>query len=515
LSIESLKALFDAGHPCIRISTYEESEAIELVSEVASRLPAKPTVWVWSCASGLRDATIANAEPVPESHSAAVAIAGLRAKLGQPAVCIFLDLLDQLDDARVRREWREFVDWMLLESERRIPPTSATGAAFRGRAVTLVMIDHRSEALPLVESFSVRFDLAMPNDDEITEIVRKTLARLSKQSKITNELSTDESRAVIQNMRGLSRRQVAQVAHELVADDRKLTKADIARVIQSKRRLLQGVGVLEFVDSPTTLDDVGGLERLKKWLRQRERIFDTDASKFGLTPPRGVLLLGVQGAGKSLAAKSIATAWRRPLMRLEAGRLYDRYVGESERRLRDAFTQAEAMAPVVLWIDEIEKAFASAAAQSTDGGLSQRMFGALLTWMQDRTAPVFLVATANNIEALPPELLRKGRFDEIFFIDLPNDAARRQILTVHLTKRDQMTAAIDLPAVSSAADGLSGAEIEQAIIAALTTCFAENSALTTERLIEAITASPPLSITMAERIAELRAWAKGRCVPAD
>ena len=226
-------------------------------------------------------------------------------------------------------------------------------------------------------------------------------------------------------------------------------------------------------------------------------------------------MLGVQGAGKSLCAKAIATAWQRPLLRMDVGALYDRYVGESERRLRDSLGQAEAMAPIVLWIDEIEKAFASAASQSTDGGLSKRMFGTLLTWMQEHTAPVFLVATANDIEALPPELLRKGRFDEIFFVDLPREDTRAQIFAIHIKKRRRDPDHFDLAHLAATAEGFSGAEIEQAVISALHEAFAQNTNLTTQHILHAVKTSPPLSVTMAEKVTALRHWAKTRCVPAD
>jgi SpoVK/Ycf46/Vps4 family AAA+-type ATPase len=226
-------------------------------------------------------------------------------------------------------------------------------------------------------------------------------------------------------------------------------------------------------------------------------------------------MLGVQGAGKSLCAKAIATAWQRPLLRMDVGALYDQYIGQSERRLRDALRQAEMMAPIILWIDEIEKAFASAASRSTDGGLSQRMFGTLLTWMQEHREPVFLVATANDIEALPPELLRKGRFDEIFFVDLPGKPTRRRIFEIHLKKRHRDPARFNLNRLAEASEGYSGAEIEQAVIAALHDAYADKADLDTERLVKAVEASPPLSVTMAEHVAALRAWAKGRCVPAE
>ncbi len=220
-------------------------------------------------------------------------------------------------------------------------------------------------------------------------------------------------------------------------------------------------------------------------------------------------------AASSSKHQAIATAWQRPLLRMDPGALYDRYIGESERRLRDALRQAEVMAPIILWIDEIEKAFASAASRSSDGGLSQRMFGSLLTWMQEHTAPVFLVATANDIEALPPELLRKGRFDEIFFVDLPKKTTRRKIFAIHLRKRKRNPEKFDLPALAEASDGFSGAEIEQAVISALHDAFADDAQLTTERIVATLRESPPLSVTMAEKVQALRRWAKGRCVPAD
>ena len=200
---------------------------------------------------------------------------------------------------------------------------------------------------------------------------------------------------------------------------------------------------------------------------------------------------------------------------MDVGALYDRYIGESERRLREALQQAERMSPIVLWIDEIEKGFASAASQSSDGGLSKRMFGALLTWMQEHTAPVFIIATANDIEALPPELLRKGRFDEIFFVDLPNLEARATICAIHLRKRKRDPKNFDIGQIAEASEGFSGAEIEQAIISALHDAFAAGKELCTPQIIEALRRSPPLSVTMKEKVAELRCWASGRCVPAD
>ncbi|MHC4738906.1 MAG: AAA family ATPase [Planctomycetota bacterium] len=298
-------------------------------------------------------------------------------------------------------------------------------------------------------------------------------------------------------------------------DDHIFNDEDINSIIANKRRMIQRGGLLEYVQTPLSLDEIGGMRKLKKWLKNRKDAFSSGAETFGITAPRGVLMLGIQGAGKSLCAKAVATAWKQPLLRLDPGSLYASYVGESERNLRNALNQTEMMSPVVLWIDEIEKAFASAASQSTDGGLSKRMFGTLLTWMQEHQEPVFVIATANDIEALPPELLRKGRFDEIFFVGLPNPDTRKKIFEIHIKKRNRDAAKFNLDALAETSEGYSGAEIEQAVIAALHEAYANKADLTTARILSALKTSPPLSVTMAEKVQALLAWAKDRCVPAD
>ncbi len=378
---------------------------------------------------------------------------------------------------------------------------------------TIVLIDAEEHSPPGLDRMCVRAHPPLPDDEGLRDAVRSALAEIQD---VDVELTRESSRAILANLRGLTRAQARQAILEVVSADKKLDGSDIAGVLKAKRRSLGGSGLLEFVESPADMNEIGGLSQLKRWLKERDQSLSERARLYGITPPRGILLLGVQGAGKSLCAKAVATAWQRPLLRLDPGVLYDRYVGESERRLRDALRQTEAMSPVVLWIDEIEKAFASAAAQSTDGGLSQRMFGTLLTWMQEHDEPVFMVATANNIEALPPELLRKGRFDEIFFVDLPDAEARKRIFEIHLRRRRRNPDAFDLDLLSARAEGYSGAEIEQCVVAALHTAFSEGAPdVTTEHLVRAVEISPPLSRTMAERLSHLRRWAQGRCVPAD
>jgi len=322
---------------------------------------------------------------------------------------------------------------------------------------------------------------------------------------------------MVRNLRGMTRRQVEQVVLDLISVERRLTDADINKLLAHKRQMLHRGGLLEYVESPVTLDEIAGLTRLKHWLRQREHTLSGNVHAGGmeLHPPKGVLMLGVPGAGKSLCAKAVATAWGRPLLRLDPSVLYDRYIGESERRLRDALRQAEAMSPIILWVDEIEKGFASAASRSVDGGLSQRMFGTLLNWMQEHTEPVFLFATANNLEALPPELLRKGRFDEIFFVDLPGRSVRRDIFRIHLDKRGLNPGVFDVEQLADASDGYTGSEIEQAIVAASHDAASRGAQPDTAAVLNALQTSPPLSVTMAEHVNRLRDWAAGRCVRAD
>jgi len=489
------KHLVRARHACIRIVTDDEPVAFDLACEAAAI--AQLGLLQWSVLDGLRNGNLADAKPVEGTEQPAAALYSVRRSNAAACMLTTLDLVPHLDDPRVLRAWRELVEH------------------FRVVGGCLVMIDHRESVPPIVAAMSTLLRPSLLNDEKIDEIVRRTLRAQNRERPVEVKLTKKEAGALMRTLRGLTARQVQQVVLDAIADDRELSIGDLDEVIRTKRRMLQVEGLLEFVEAPTALEDIGGLNALKLWLSRRAKSFSPEATAFGLTPPRGMLLLGVQGAGKSLCAKAVATSWKRPLLRLDPSVLYDRYVGESERRLRDALRQAEAMSPLVLWIDEIEKAFASAAAQSTDGGLSQRMFGTFLTWLQEHRSGVFVVATANTVEALPPELLRKGRFDEIFFVDLPSASARLKIFKVHITKRKRDLAKFDLPALVAASEGYSGAEIEQAVVSDLHTAFDAGRDLTTAGLLVAIKGSPPLSVTMAESVAELREWAKTRCVPAD
>ena len=491
---KSLESLFRGGHSCVSISTFEEPEAVDAAREAAMELVLP--IYVWSINHGVADGLISGSLPVPDTEHPAAALYHL-SQVKQRCVAILLDLAGHLKDERTLRMLRD------------------TMTDFERLGSHLVLIDHQEQLPPVVRGLATAFEMSLPEEEELQQIVKDTLRERHQKRAISIELKRGELTAVVRALSGLNRRQVRQIILDACADDAKFCAEDLPQILARKRTLLQGGGLLEYVETPVTLDDVGGLRRLKYWLEHRKLSLSDEAVAFGLQPPPGLLMLGVQGAGKSLSAKAVATAWQRPLLRMDVGALYDRYIGESERRLRESLRQAERMAPVVLWIDEIEKAFAGAANQSTDGGLSRRMFATILTWMQDHTAPVFIIATANDIEALPPELLRKGRFDEIFFVDLPDDDARQQIFSIHLRKRKRDPKRFDLPKLARTAEGFSGAEIEQAILSAMHDAFAKGTELTTDGIIAAVKASPPLSVTMAERIAAMREWSKGRCVPAD
>ncbi|MFM9957517.1 MAG: AAA family ATPase [Phycisphaerales bacterium] len=517
MDITRLKQFVLSRHACVRVVTHEEADVVELALGVAHELSLQ--VLAWSVTDGVRAISATEEPPVPNTSNPAQGLRWLRQSVRKPTMIVLRDVSEQLRDSVNLRAFRDLVESVRNGSVGVGYPSGNAGAGVLSRSVVL-MVDHSADVPAVVSAESALYEVRAPNDEDIRVLVKAAVRNVASdgRGRIGIKIAGGEEQfldALVQNLRGLTRRQVRQLVTEIVATDRTLSDDDIAQVQRGKRALLRGAGVLEFVEAPTSMDRIGGLNRLKKWLAHRELSFSEGARDFGLMPPRGVLLLGVQGAGKSLAAKAIATAWKRPLMRLDPGALFDKYIGETERKLRDALAQAEAMSPVVLWIDEIEKGFASAAAESTDGGVGRRMFGTLLTWMQEHRAPVFLVATANDIAALPPELLRKGRFDEIFFVDLPDRAARETIWRIHLTARKREPSAFDLGALADASEGYSGAEIEQAVLSAMHECFATRAEPTTERLMAAARSSPPLSATKREALASLRHWAQGRCVQAD
>jgi SpoVK/Ycf46/Vps4 family AAA+-type ATPase len=380
----------------------------------------------------------------------------------------------------------------------------------------LILIDGTSLSHD-IQRLSVEFDLPWPTHEELEAIVKQTYQRVKQRrvEDVTSTLTRKEMEQLINTLRGLTPTQVERIVTAVILDDFTFNAADILKVVEAKRELLGSLGCLETISVDVAVEDVGGLGNLKRWLKVRRGGFSRKAEEFGLEPPRGVLMLGVPGCGKSLCARAVAADWSMPLLRLDPGVLYQKFIGESESRLRQALKQAEAMAPAVLWVDEIEKAFASASSESADGGLSKRMFGTLLSWMQDHRHPIFIIATANDVSALPPELMRKGRFDEVFFVDLPSCQTRAEILAIHLRRRGREPKNFDLDSLAQTAGDFSGSELEQAVTAALFRAFSENKELSTEHLLAEIKQTRPLAVLSREQVHQLRTWAAERCVLAD
>jgi len=492
--IERLKQLINSAYCCISIVTYEELYALEVVRQAA--IEVNRGMLIWSVAGGVKEGLLAESPFVADTETPAAGLCHLAAAK-EGTICVTLDLTEHLKGGLAVRSLRELIE------------------RFEKNGNSLVMIDSSDKLPEVIKSYARPFEISFPNKKELHDIIVKTLRRIHQKKPIEVGITKEGLETIIRNLRGLTRRQAERIIIDAVAEDSRFVDSDINRVIASKRRMIQRGGLLEYIQTPLDLSEIGGMNRLKEWLKHRKDAFSPDAESFGLQPPKGVLMLGVQGAGKSLCAKAIATAWQQPLLRMDPGALYNSYIGESERNLREALRQIELMSPVILWIDEIEKGFASAASQSTDGGLSKRMFGTLLTWLQDHEAPVFVIATANDIEALPPELLRKGRFDEIFFVDLPRESVRKDIFAIHLKKRGRDPRQFDLARLAEASDGYSGSEIEQAVISALHQAYAKKTDVDTDLIVSALENSPPLSVTMAETVEDLRDWSQGRCVPAD
>src|SRR5437588_1259947 len=388
------------------------------------------------------------------------------------------------------------------------------GQKFSANRRTLILTAPSISMPPELESLVEYVDLPLPDLPRLRQIVEETFKRLSKAH--TLQLKLDESgvNAMAANLRGMTEEEAERAISQTLVARYGLCSETITDVLEAKKELLRHSGMLEFSDASENMASVGGLDNLKRWLAQRRGAWEDAARKFGLEPPRGVIILGVQGCGKSMCAGAMAGEWKLPLVKFDTAAVYDKYIGETEKRIQKVFQVAEGLAPCVLWIDELEKVFAGSGADSAsaDAGVSSRLLASFLSWMQDRKAAVFVAATCNNVTVLPPELIRKGRFDELFFVDLPDAAERKQIFAIQLTKRKRNLADYDLDRVAAAATGFSGAEIESAVQTGLYAAFARKQELSNEDLLTALSSTVPLSITRSEEIAELRGWAKERAV---
>lgn len=480
-----------AGTPLLLIETQEEALLTDAFRHVVAEL-LRPC-WRWSITSGLSRLDLDDPS-VPSANDSSAVLDVMRRE-SQRGIWLLLDFNPYLRYAMNIRMLREIVLGQSAAPQ------------------TVVLIGSKIELPPELEPLAARFDMRLPNDAELTRLLREEAFAYSRENAGKNvRIDIQAQRTVIRYLRGLSLHQARRITRELIYADGLIGPDDIPRAQQARFGLLGRDGVVSLEPDVVQMDQVAGLNRLKHWIQQRRAVFTADSPPKGLDRPRGMLLLGVQGAGKSLAAKACAGGFGVPLLRLDFGALYNKFHGETERNLRDALATADAMAPCVLWCDEIEKGLATS---DSDDGVSRRVLGTLLTWMNERRAPVFIVATANDIQRLPPEFLRKGRFDEVFFVDLPGCEARHDTFAIHLRRRDQDLTRFDLDSLAASSDGFSGAEIEQAIVSALYDAYADSAALSDDRIRSALARTRPLSVLMGEHIAALRAWAHERCVPAD
>ena len=482
-----LELILRSGTPLILVETHEEGRVRDLFRGIVLRIN-KP-LFCWTVTDGLQRIDLDL--PAQQHNRDAEAVLRQIRETQVGGIYLLLDFHPYLQDPVNQRLLKE-----ICQQEGRHH---------------VVLVSPRLKLPEDLRRRAARLQLTLPDAGRLRQIIRETANIWSIQNE-RRKVRTDSRTLdrLVQNLSGLSETDARRLARQVIFDDGAITESDLPEVMQAKYELLGRDGVLSFEYETERFAEVGGMRHLKSWLELRRQALAQPAT--GLDPPRGILLLGVQGCGKSLAARAVAGIFGVPLLHLDFGAIYNKYHGESERNLRQALRTAELMSPCVLWMDEIEKGLSTGDA---DGGTSRRILGTLLTWMAEHRQPVFLVATANNIEDLPPELVRKGRFDEIFFVDLPAEDVRAEILRIHTAKRGHALPADACQALARLSEGFSGAELEQAVVSARYAAHAREESLDARHIESALRATRPLSVLMAERIQALRDWARDRTVPVD
>src|SRR5215469_5031346 len=520
-TLERLKVLIDSSTPIVVMETVEEMRAVRMVRAASSALNLAS--FEWTIASGLArcgsdsavDLAITsgvlppggysghlpdadNAKALYNSREPAQMLANLEA-LSVEAAFILKDLHRHMDDPVVVRRLRD------------------VGQKFATNRRTVILTAPKISIPPELASLVEFLELPLPDRQRLRQIIDEVLVRISKTHTLQRRLEAAGLDAMAENLRGLTEEEAERTISQALVARYALCPEIVTDVLDAKKDLLKRSEMLDFVEASNALADVGGLDNLKRFLAQRRGSWEAQARDFGLDPPRGVIILGVQGCGKSMCARAIAGEWKLPLVKFDTAAVYDKYIGETEKRIQKVFQVAEGLAPCVLWIDELEKVFAGSGpdSASADAGVSSRLLASFLSWMQDRKAPVFVAATCNNVTVLPPELIRKGRFDELFFVDLPNQAERQQILSIQAAKRKRNAAGFDVREVAAAARAYPGAELEALVQTALYAAYSQKQQLTTQHLLAAIQATVPLSTTRAEETEALREWAEKRAVPAS
>ncbi len=492
---EEIDTLIRARYPVLYLVSWEEKKLERSLAALASRRNKK--AWVWSCTQGLipfgtpPDATKTRNSPTRDPIQALDAVLSSN----EGAVYMFEDLHPYLarNQFAVIRKLREVAH------------------ALKNSYKTVVIISPLLELPVELEKEVTVLHMGLPCIDELSELLDRIVAEVKDNPHVKVRVDAASRERLLRAALGLTLSEAENVFARIIVSTGVLDGNDVSAVLAEKKQIIAKAGLLEYFEAQEDFSQVGGLEEIKEWLVRRGQAFSDKAREFGLPPPRGILLLGVQGCGKSLCAKAVSSRWRLPLLRFDIGRMFGSLVGSSEENMRRAIQVAESVAPAILWVDEIDKAFAGVARSGgSDGGTSSRVFGTFLTWLSEKKSPVFVIATANNIQELPPELLRKGRLDEIFFVDLPVQKEREEIFGIHIARRGRDVKGFDLAALAARASGYSGAEIEQAVVAALFDAFHEGGELSDQRILEELEHTVPLSRTMAEEIERLRAWASTR-----
>ena len=507
---ENLENLLKARFPLIYIESYEEQRVLAEISAVVSdkdRLRTPRKIMIWSSTEGL---AAPGAQGSANSKSPVDALA-IAQGTTEPTVFIFKDLHTSFGDNG------KPADQMVIRRLRDIAHSFKNGSSL----LTLIIVAPVLKLPTDLDKEITILDFPLPSEEEILKVLENMVETNKADGRIVFELSATGKEKLAKAAMGLTLNEAENAFARAMVEDGKLSDTDVDTVLDEKRQTIKKSGILEFITVDIALEDVGGLQNLKRWLLKREGSWLDEAKNYGIPAPKGILITGVPGCGKSLTAKAIGAAWQLPLLRLDIGKIFAGLVGSSEQNMRTAIRTAEAIAPCILWIDEIEKGFAGSSG-SGDSGTSSRVFGSFLTWMQEKTHPVFVIATANNIDKLPPEFLRKGRFDEIFFVDLPTKSERKIIWDLHLHKRLKSPEVLGevqlddalIEGLSEITEGYSGAEIEQAVIAGLFDAFSEKRSILEEDLSKSVKNMVPLSITQSEAIETIREWANVRAVAA-
>jgi SpoVK/Ycf46/Vps4 family AAA+-type ATPase len=490
-----LEALLRSRVPLVVIETRDEPRTLQLLTTMCGRLAAgvHTPLFQWTVTDGLKRTDIDLGGAQKHNADPPEVLKSIRAT-DKAGIYVLLDFHPFLADPIHVRLLKDICQ------------------DYGKCARTVVLLSHEVTLPRELEHFAARFQLAFPDRGERQMIVEKVANDWQKANGAKVRADRKSLELLVENLAGLSTGDTERLARQAIFDDGALELTDLPTVMQAKYQLLNRNGVLAFEYDTAKFADLGGMNRLKEWLRQRRPAFDGAAAAAKLDPPKGLLLLGVQGCGKSVAARAAAGIFGVPLLRLDFASIHNKYIGESERNLRETLATADVMSPCVLWVDEIEKGVATG---DGDSGTSRRLLGTFLTWLAEKKTKVFVVATANDISALPPELIRKGRFDEIFFVDLPAEAVRATILKIHADKRSVVLPDTHVSQLARACEGFSGAEIEQAIVSAVYSAHAKNETVSGAHVLQAINSTRPLSVVMAEKIADLRAWAAERTVSAD